>query len=539
MAGGYLNIISNGNNNVILTGNPQTTFFKAKYAKYTNFGLQKFRIDYDGLRDLRLTEPSTFDFKFPRYAELLMDTYIVITLPDIWSPIYNPCDYTSNKWAPYDFRWIRNLGTNMISEILITCGSQTLQRYSGEYIAAMVERDFSAEKKDLFHRMTGNTKELYDPANAYARVNTYPSAYRSNVSVGAEPSIRGKELYIPINSWFSLDSKCAFPMIALQYNELHVKVTFRPIQELFQVRDVFDYSNGFPYVQPDFNLPQFNMYQFLQTPPPDLSIVGAYQNTTNTWNADIHMIATYCFLGDEERKLFAQEDQIYLVKDVFEYTFNNITGSQKVKLMSSGMVANWMMYLQRNDVALRNEWSNYTNWPYDRLPIDVRYAPTPGPGLNPSGGGNTGIYITGDFSQENRKDILETLAVVLNGDYRETVMERGIFDYVEKYVRTRGSAKDGLYCYNFCLNTDPFTYQPSGAMNLSKFRSIELELTTYRPPIDAASNYGLVYDENGIPIGTTKQNWRLFEYNYNMKVFEERYNVLTFIGGNAGMLYAR
>ena len=58
MPGGLLNIISEGTNNVILTGSPTKTFFNVKYAKYTNFGLQKFRLDYDGMRDLRLTEDS-------------------------------------------------------------------------------------------------------------------------------------------------------------------------------------------------------------------------------------------------------------------------------------------------------------------------------------------------------------------------------------------------------------------------------------------------------------------------------------------------
>jgi hypothetical protein len=545
MAGGLLNLISTGNNNVILTGNPSKTFFKVTYAKYTNFGLQKFRIDYDGLRDLRLTEPSTFTFKMPRYAELLMDTYLVINLPSIWSPIYNPCARTGNSWAPYDFRWIRELGTNMISEILITCGSQTIQKYSGEYLRAMVERDFSAEKKDLFDKMTGNVVELYDPANAYGRANAYPSAYYSPRGT-AEPSIRGSTLYIPINTWFTLDSRCAFPMISLQYNELFITVTMRPIQELFQARDVFDPANDYPYVQPDFNQPQFNMYQFLQTPIPDLS--GSYPITTNTWNADVHLLSTYCFLTGEEARQFAAEDQAYLVKDVFEYTFQNVTGSKKVQLTSSGMVSSWMMYLQRNDVNMRNEWSNYTNWPYNYLPVNIQLAANYpknfyGPGLNLLDGAdnkNTGIFITGDLAPQNQKEILETLAIVLNGDYRENVLESGVFNYVEKYVRTKGSAKEGLYCYNFCLQTDPFEYQPSGAINLSKFRLVELEISTYVPPFDIQNmSYNIICDANGIPIGTAKNNWQLFEYNYNMKVFEERYNIISFVGGNCGMLYAR
>jgi hypothetical protein len=166
-----------------------------------------------------------------------------------------------------------------------------------------------------------------------------------------------------------------------------------------------------------------------------------------------------------------------------------------------------------------------------------------GPGLNLLDGAdnkNTGIFITGDLAPQNQKEILETLAIVLNGDYRENVLESGVFNYVEKYVRTKGSAKEGLYCYNFCLQTDPFEYQPSGAINLSKFRLVELEISTYVPPFDIQNmSYNIICDANGIPIGTAKNNWQLFEYNYNMKVFEERYNIISFVGGNCGMLYAR
>ena len=42
MPGGLLNLVAYGNLNVIINGNPTKTFFKTKYAKYTNFGLQKF-----------------------------------------------------------------------------------------------------------------------------------------------------------------------------------------------------------------------------------------------------------------------------------------------------------------------------------------------------------------------------------------------------------------------------------------------------------------------------------------------------------------
>ena len=152
-----------------------------------------------------------------------MDTYLCVTLPDIWSPIYQPTTETGNEWAPYDFKWIKNIGTSMIREISITAGNTVLQKYSGEYIAAMVERDFTTEKKKLFDKMTGNIDELNNPALAFGRTNTYPASFYTTNNDGAEPSIRGRSLYIPINSWFGMDSRCAFPLVSLQYNELKLQ----------------------------------------------------------------------------------------------------------------------------------------------------------------------------------------------------------------------------------------------------------------------------------------------------------------------------
>ena len=214
MAGGLLNLVAYGNQNIILNGNPSKTFFKCTYAKYTNFGLQKFRIDYNGLRTLRMTEPSVFQFKMPRYGDLLMDTYMVVKLPTIWSPIVPKCDTDGNaKWWPYEFKWIDNLGSQMIKRVRFSVGGQVIQEFTGQYLYNLVERDFDAVKKKLFYEMTGNVAELNDPANAFGRVNTYPSVYpwdstqtgiEDYLRYGPEPSIRARELYIPLNIWFLL-----------------------------------------------------------------------------------------------------------------------------------------------------------------------------------------------------------------------------------------------------------------------------------------------------------------------------------------------
>jgi hypothetical protein len=163
-----------------------------------------------------------------------------------------------------------------------------------------------------------------------------------------------------------------------------------------------------------------------------------------------------------------------------------------------------------------------------------------GVGVHFNGSLNSGITITGDFHPENQKDIMLSMGILLDGEYRENTLTSDVYNYVEKYVRTNGSAKDGIYCYNYCLHTSPFDYQPSGALNLSKFKNIELEITTTIPTIDTVnSQYNIICDVNGNPIGTNKSTWRLYNYNFNLVVFEERYNILSFIGGNCGMLYAR
>ena len=55
-----MNLVSIGQQNVILNGNPSKTFWKATYKKFTNFGLQKFRLDFEGTPILSLTGESTF-----------------------------------------------------------------------------------------------------------------------------------------------------------------------------------------------------------------------------------------------------------------------------------------------------------------------------------------------------------------------------------------------------------------------------------------------------------------------------------------------
>jgi hypothetical protein len=561
-----MQLVSQGQPNIIINGNPTKSFFKSTYRQFTNFGLQKFRVDYEGSTTMRLTEESTFTFKIPRYADLLMDCYLSILLPNIWSPILPPQQITDDsesqglgnieQWAPYEFKWIENLGAKMISNISITCGNYLLQQYSGDYLLASVQRDFTKTKKDLFDKMTGHEAEYNDPANANGRVNSYPNAYYLSDTIGSEPSIRGRILYIPLNTWFGLRSQMAFPLTSLQYNELHITVTLRPINQLFVIRDVMDATNNYPYVAPNFNKWYMQLHRFLFSPPDVNLNIQSYPDQRNIWNANIHLNCTYGFLSEDEERLFATHEQKYLIKQVHERIYNNVTGPNKISMDSIGLVSNWLFYFQRSDANLRNEWSNYTNWPYSYLPLNVTQAPSTGsytiyrndngilvpvnigPGVNPDGS-LTGFLITPTYNQQNTRNILVAMGILMDGIYRENIQPAGVYNYIEKYIRANGDPPNGLYCYNFGVHSSNSELQPSGAMNMTKYSQIELEFTTIVPPLDPLAQSLTICDpETGEVVGINKLTWRIYDYNFDLHIFEERLNVVTFLSGNVGMMYA-
>ena len=563
MTGGLMNLVAYGSENLLFNGNPKKTFFKATYQKYSNFGLQRFRIDYEGSKDLNTKTSTTLNFKIPRYAEMLYDTYFVITLPNIYSPFYNyaaegenPEIKNGHHFAPYEFRWIEEVGTHMIDEIEIYSGGVSLSKYSGEYLNCMKERDFDDTKKKLWNRMTGNIKELNDPGNTYGNINSYPNTQWSTDNLDIEPSIRGRQLFIPIDAFFCESSKMALPLVALQYQEINIKIQLKPIMDLYTINNVDEIpgNNGLSYrMRPNKNTLHNELWRFLQPPKDITATTSEYNTNINSWKADPHLIGTYIFLGQAERRIMAAQEHNILIKQVYTYDYLDTNGSRIVEIESKDMVSNYMWRFRRNDAYLRNEWSNYTNWPYNNIipqtlqEFNISSIPNP-----------SNYYITGNIGNEelaaaaaaegrvfsqhpiNLKDIMTDLGITMDGVYRETVLPSGVFEYMEKYMRSTGGAKDGLYLYNFCLDSNKRTYQPSGAMNVNKFKKVFFEFNTIEPPLDlSGNNIEYICDLSGNAIGFRKTVAQLNEYSYDLRIFEERYNIMVFQAGRVGLMHAR
>ena len=525
--------------------------------KYTNFGLQRFRIDFEGSKILNEKTNTTLEFKIPRYAELLNDTYLVINLPTIYSPFYNfsaeegVVNKNGHSFAPYEFRWVEELGTNFIEEIQVFSGGTTLAQYSGEYLNCIKERDYSNSKKDLWNQMTGNIPEINDPANAHGNINVYPNCHFTEAGLDIEPSIRGRRIYIPIEAFFCHTSKTALPLVALQYQEITIRIELKPIMDLYTINNVNEIPNpnGLSYrTRPNKNILDHQLWRFLQAPYDEKATTNLYNKNVTDWKSDIHLIGTYVFLGQEERRIMAAEQHNLLITQLYTYNFLDISGSKIVNIESKDMIKDYMFRFRRSDAYLRNEWSNYTNWPYNGVrPMQLSL-------LNSSTIPNSArMFVTGNIGEKNPttgvvindypmnlRDVLVDMGISMDGVYREKILDAGIYEYIEKYARTTGGAKRGLYCYNFCLDSNRKEYQPSGAMNVNKFKTISFEFNTIETPFSPeGSNVEYICDMNGNAIGFRKTSAILNEYNFDLRIFEERYNVVIIQGGRVGLMNAR
>ena len=68
---------------------------------------------------------------------------------------------------------------------------------------------------------------------------------------------------------------------------------------------------------------------------------------------------------------------------------------------------------------------------------------------------------------------------------------------------------------------------------------IELECTTLTPTLDADATVLTICDADGTVIGINKPSWVIYDYTYTMRLYEEKYNILSFQSGNCGLMYTR
>ena len=170
------------------------------------------------------------------------------------------------------FAWHENLGHNLIDEVSIEIGGQTIDKHYGIWLNIWNDLTQTSEKADGYSNMIGNVDSmtLYNAGGAGAETPAYT-------------------MYIPLQFWFCRNPGLALPLIALQYHEVKFNITF---------------SN--------FNA---NLYQTDGSP------------SKPTLDASLYV--DYIYLDTDERRQFAQVQHEYLIEQL------QFTGAEAVSASSA------------------------------------------------------------------------------------------------------------------------------------------------------------------------------------------------------------
>lgn len=130
-------------------------------------------------------------------------------------------------------------------------------------------------------------------------------------------------LYVPLQLWFCKNPGLALPLIALQYHEVKINVSFRPFTQCAET------SAGV-------------------TTPPSLG--------------DTSLYIDYIYLDTDERRQFAQVQHEYLIEQVQftgDESFSN--SSVKSRLALNHPVKELVWVIQPDTNATANRWADYTD----------------------------------------------------------------------------------------------------------------------------------------------------------------------------------
>jgi len=516
MAGGLIELVAKGIIDLFLISDPQITFFKIVYRRYTNFSTeivpQSFTVKPDfGKRVTCILS---------RTADLIRKMYLVITLPNI--PIFK--DENGNIDPYLKFAWVKRIGYALIKRIDIEIGDELIDRQYGDWLN--IWNELTLDKKTNIEKILGNVKELTDFTN-------------------------GKKMYklfIPLQFWFNRNTGLALPIISLQYNHIKVNleieevekcfilapthcikidndfVNFKPFEFLKQtingITSIARYvgfdvvtkklyisrytDNPFCSIKQDLTEfeDEFEIREFLQNDTnskysifglesgfiayPQLnSVERVYQSETrHNLIRDLHlkevfMLIEYIYLDVDERIRFAKARHEYLIEQLLyngEQTVDTINKSYKLNFTHPCKELFWVAQLSLAQSKRVNQPFNYTN----SIILDNNN--------NPIG-----------------ENIIEGETIIFNGLERLSFRDSEYFTDIQPYQYHSNAPETGINIYSFSLH--PEKYQVSGSVNFTKLDFAELKTT-----VDCRINckftakiriYALVYNVLRIASGVT------------------------------------
>ena len=186
MAGGLMQLVAYGAQDVYLTGNPQITFFKGAYRRHTNFAIEAIEQTFNGNPGFG----SRVTCQISRNGDLINRVYLQLNLTNLTDEIY--CKY---------------FGLRVINYVEIEIGGQRIDKHYSHWLYIWNELTLPVSKREGYNDMVG--------------------AYGGKVNdVDAAKSSINKTLYVPLEFWFCRNVGLALPLIALQYHEVKININF-------------------------------------------------------------------------------------------------------------------------------------------------------------------------------------------------------------------------------------------------------------------------------------------------------------------------
>ena len=487
MAGGLMQLVAYGSQDVYLTGNPQITFFKVVYRRHTNFSVEAIEQTFNGTPDFGKKVSCTIS----RNGDLIYRMYLEAELPQI-----NSTDITGDISCAH---WINYVGEKLINYVEVEIGGQRIDKHYGEWLHIWNQLSLPTGQDNGYQRMVGNIPQLtanflnLDISNTFAVGNNIPLT----------------KLYIPLQFWFCRNPGLALPLIALQYHEVKINIQFEELKNLFYAtRNEADPSDN-------------------PTPVNPLSTLSTSKSLASS-----SLWVDYVFLDTDERRRFAQLSHEYLIEQLQYPGQETITSSTstKIKLNFNHPVKEIIWVTQKQVAQTFLQWFNYT----DRLDTTPTFT------FDPLGSNlvfglmecfPTQLTPSTYFAVDKGKNTTKNAKIQLNGQDRFAVREGDYFNYVQPYQHHTRTPQLGINVYSFALR--PEEHQPSGSCNFSRIDNANLLLSLTDNSlktgnVKAATYKGTLYED----MTTTTPS------NAYCNIYAVNYNVLRIMSGMGGLAYS-
>ena len=179
MAGGLSQLVAYGAQDVYLTGNPQITFFKTVYRRYTNFAIESIQQTING----SVGYGNKVSTQISRNGDLITDVVVEFVLT-------KAAGATSGTFY---------CAEDLLQDVELEIGGQRIDKHYNDWFRTY----------DSLFRMND------DRAN-YRRMTDF---------VNNEPVGAVKRFYVPLIFFFNQTPGLALPLIALQYHEVKLYFT--------------------------------------------------------------------------------------------------------------------------------------------------------------------------------------------------------------------------------------------------------------------------------------------------------------------------